>query len=190
MKKRGARQPRWEKFTLDLQENHGWSCRPGCKIFVADRGAARFDYPASWVVRGDLDSIKFRDRRRPKDNCVLAFSYMRIPPIDWTDLPLAVLLKTAIQGGTRQIDRWDPPVQMSRFGIEIAWQQGHYIDPGEKRPALTRLCIARRRTVQALLTMDFWAEYLERFAPVWDLVLDTLELDENYQDPSIGPRIM
>ncbi|HEY0511382.1 MAG TPA: hypothetical protein VGH73_05735 [Thermoanaerobaculia bacterium] len=185
-----TKRPRYERETLRLQDNHGWTSREGCKIFVADRGAVRFDYPRTWVVRGDSDSIKFRDRRWPNDNCVIAMSYMRIPPIDWTGLPLAALLQTAIQGGTRTIDAWDPPVHARRFDMELAWQQGHFIDPGEKRPALTRLCIARRRTVQALLTMDFWAVDLARFSPVWDLVLETLELDEHYTDPTTGPRIM
>src|SRR5947208_10282464 len=35
----------WLKEELTLQEDHTWRARPGCKIFVADRGALRLDYP-------------------------------------------------------------------------------------------------------------------------------------------------
>jgi hypothetical protein len=181
---------RFVKETLRLQEGHGWSSRPDCKIFVADRGAVRFDYPAKWVVLPDPDSIKFHDRKPPNDDCVLAFSYLRIPPIDWTSLPLAKLVEDASRGDERPITGWDPMVTGRRFDLEYAWRQGRFIDPQEKRPALTRICLARRKTVQALLTMELWEAELERFGGVWDLVLETLELDEPIADPTRGPRIM
>jgi hypothetical protein len=189
---------RYEKFSIELQANHTWTAQPGCKVFVADRGAVKFDVPRTWIVRPDSDSIKFRDRKPPKDNCVLAFSYLRIPAIDWSELPLYVLIQEVTKGNDRpdtggrirHMDEWGEIVQGCRFGVEYAWRQGRYIDPKEKRPALSRICIARRRTVQALLTMDFWEQYLERFGRVWDLVLETLELDEPIVDPSIGPRLM
>jgi len=178
------------KETLRLQDGHGWSSRPGCKIFVADRGAVRFDYPEKWVVLPDPDSIKFHDRRPPKDDCVLAFSYLRIPAIDWTGLPLVKLVEDASRGDERPILGWDEMVTGRRFDLEYAWRQGRFIDPQEKRPALTRICLARRRTVQALLTMELWEAELARFGGVWDLVLETLELDEPIADPTRGPRVM
>ncbi len=184
------RRLKYHKQTLRMQEGHGWTSRPGCKIFVADRGAVRFDYPASWVVLPDSDSIKFRDRKPPKDDCVIAFSYLCIPPIDWSGLPLAQLVEELCRGGERPIDRWDEMVTARRFDLEYAWRQGHFIDPGEKRPALTRIGLARRQTVQALLTMEMWEVDLQRFSGVWDLVLETLELDEPIADPTRGPTIM
>jgi len=39
--------PKFVKEILGLRDGHDWSTRSGCKIFVADRGAVRFDYPAS-----------------------------------------------------------------------------------------------------------------------------------------------
>lgn len=187
MKKRA---PKYLKETIRLQGGHGWSARPGCKVFVADRGAVRFDYPRKWLVRPDPDSIKFHDRKPPGDDCVIGFSYLRIPPIDWSGLPLARLVEEAIQGDERTIVAWDEMVTARRFDLELAWRQGHFTDARERRAALTRICLARRRTVQSLLTMDFWEADLERFGPVWDLVLETLELDEPVADPAIGPRIM
>jgi hypothetical protein len=55
---------------------------------------------------------------------------------------------------------------------------------------LTRLCLARRLDVQALLTMDCWQQDEARFGPVWDLVLDTLVLAEPIQNPMLGPQVM
>jgi hypothetical protein len=184
------RRPKYEKRTLRLPKKHGWRSRPDCRIFVADRGAVRFDFPADWVVLPDPDSIKFRDREPPDDDCVLAVSYLRLPPIDWTALPLARLVEEATRADTRAVEAWEEIVTARRIDLELAWRQGRFIDRTLQRRALTRLGLARRKTVQALLTMDFWESDLDRFAPVWDLVLDTLELDEPIADPHRGPVVM
>jgi hypothetical protein len=173
-----------------LAKKHGWSARPGCKIFVADRGALRFDYPAEWVVLPDPDSIKFRDQEPPDDDCVLAVSYMRIPIIDWTGMPLSYLVTEATKGDQRSIQGWDPVVESRRADMEIAWRQGRFVDQVIGGDALTRLCLARRLDVQALLTMDCWQQDEARFGPIWDLVLDTLVLAEPIQNPMLGPQVM
>ena len=177
-------------YRLPVHENHTWRAAPGCNIFVADRGAVKFEYPSGWYVKGDEDSIKLRDRKPPDDDCVLAISYMRLVPLDWSRLPLAQLVEEVTNRSRRQIEAWDDVVVRRQIDMDIAWRQGRYIDEKHQRRALTRLCLSRRGTVLPLLTMDFWESELDRFAPVWDHVLDSLELDEFIADPLRGPRLM
>jgi hypothetical protein len=173
-----------------LGKKHGWSSRPGCKIFVADRGAMRFDFPADWIVQPDADSIKLRDREPPDDDCVLAVSYMRIPIIDWTGMPVSRLVEAATEADQRSIQGWDPIIESRRTDLEMAWRQGRFVDQIIGGNALTRLCLARRLDIQALLTMDCWQQDEALFSPIWDLVLDTLVLAEPIQDPLHGPQVM
>ncbi|HYU32936.1 MAG TPA: hypothetical protein VEW48_12300 [Thermoanaerobaculia bacterium] len=175
------------KTDYELAERHYWSAAPGCKVFVADRGAVRFDYPRTWIVRPTNDGIKFYDRKPPKDNLVLGISYLRIPLVDWTDLPLSGQVIQCTARSTRQILGWDPVVQTRKIDLEIAWRHGRFWDRKDDRPAFTRFCLARRRTVQALLTLDFWETELERCSAAWDVILASLELDEPITDVSRGP---
>ena len=52
-----AKRPTWTKKTLKLKEGHGWKSRPGYSIFVADRGAVRFDFPKTWVMEPERASV-------------------------------------------------------------------------------------------------------------------------------------
>jgi len=81
--------PEWEKETLKLKKNHGWKGKDGYRIFVADRGAIRFNFPQDWIVAPGDDSINFHDKQPPDDDCRLAVSCMRLPAIDWTARSLA-----------------------------------------------------------------------------------------------------
>src|SRR6185503_21312694 len=71
----------WARKSYRLKDRHGWKARPGYAICAIDRGAIRFDYPAGWHVRADSDSLSIRDHPSPDDNCILAVSRMRLPPI-------------------------------------------------------------------------------------------------------------
>ncbi len=179
---------RWQKRQKKLSKDHGWSARPGCKIFVADRGAVRFDFPQSWVVIPDSDSIKLHDKPPPDDNCVVAVSYIRLPPIDWSGLPLRELVETATQGDERPIHTRGPIHETRRADLEIAWQEMGFVDPQCQREAISRLCIARWGRVQALITSEFWADEAAKWSKVWELVLDTLQLDTPVEDPTRGPK--
>ena len=160
-----------------LRDDHTWSARPGCKIFVADRGALRFDYPQTWVVIPGENSINFHDRPPPDDDVHLEVSIMRLPPADWSGLPLRNLIPAAISGDHRDI----------RSRGEIAWVESVFIDKQEKeRAAHTRLCLARSGNIQTIITMEFWPEDVERAAAAWDTVLETLELGMQIDDPTLG----
>lgn len=91
--------PKWTKRDMWLDENHGWRCKPGYTIFVADRGAVRFDIPKSWVVQADAEGIKIYDQSPPDDNARIQLSIFFPPPvIEWDDLPLATMLSDALSG--------------------------------------------------------------------------------------------
>ena len=146
---------KWNKKVLKLKENHGWRAKPGHKIFVADRGAVRFDIPQDWIMEPGSDSIKFRDRQPPDDNCLLQVSVIHLPPgIDWSSLPLTRLLEEALQGDTRGMISQGEIIYEQRPDLELAWTETRFIDPAEGREACSRSCLARGSNVQPFITMD------------------------------------
>lgn len=179
----------WKKQTLKLRDDHTWRSKPGCKIFVAGRGAVRFDFPADWVVVPATDSIELYDKNPPDDDCRLAVSYLELPPIDWSGLPLRFLLEQANQGDPRPIHHRGEILESRRGNLEIAWRELQFVDPVCRREARSHFCLARKGKIQALITFDYWASDAERCLSVWNTVLETLELDEQYADPARGRTI-
>jgi hypothetical protein len=177
----------WTRYTRKMRRDHGWTSLPGHKIFVADAGAVRFDYPQSWVVVPDDDSVKLHDQPPPDDNCRLAVSFMRLPPFDFSGLKLSTLVEGAHGGDKRPVHSYGPIREGRRGDLEWAWREVGFVDPAEKREARSRLCIARRKSIQALITFDFWSDDLAVFTGVWDNVLETLRLAEYIEDPTRGP---
>ena len=179
---------KWDKFSLDLPPNHGWKARPGYKIFVADRGAVRFDFPEGWVVVPGKDAIALHDRPPPDDDVVLKVSVMRLPPVKggWGQLPLELLVREATRNDSRGASGGETVTNLRRGDLELAWTELHFIDPNEKRPALSRCCLARARNIQPLITMDFWESDREKFSPAWDEVLRTLQVGVPLGDPRRG----
>src|SRR5919202_2637223 len=115
---------RWTKQTLRLKEHHGWRVRPGFKIFVADHGAVRFDIPRDWIMVPGTDSIEFRDRPQPDDDCLLPVSVMRLnPQIDWSGLPVATLLDEVIAADERPVLSRGKTVKQAGPGLDLAWTE-------------------------------------------------------------------
>jgi hypothetical protein len=179
----------WDKEELKLAEKHSWKAKPGHRIFVADRGAVRIDYPQDWVCLPDDDSIKFHDKQPPDDDCRLAVSYIRLPPIDWSGLLLSDLLKTAMKADERPIYHISKIYLVKRPDLELAWAEMSFVDPPEQRDARARICLGRGSNIQPLITMEFWEDDRARFAPVWDDVLASLQLGVYIEDPTRGPTI-
>lgn len=170
-----------------LRDEHTWSARPGCKIFVADRGALRFDYPETWVLIPGENSINFHDRRPPDDDVHLEVSIMRLPPANWSGLPLRDLIPAAISGDHRGIRSRGEIQEATHGDVEIAWIESLFIDKQEEeREAHTRLCLARCGNIQAIITMEFWTEDTERASAAWHTVLETLEMGMHIDDPTLG----
>ena len=176
----------WNKKNLTLKPGHTWKAKPGCKIVVADRGAVRFDVPEAWVVIPGPDAIKIHDKQPPDDDCALAVSYVRLPPIDWTGLPLVKLLSDSTKQTGLQVTKTGAILEQHRADLAIAWRELHFIDEKEQRDAISRICLGRRKLVQCLITFDFWVTDLERCDPVWKTVLDTLAVGEFVHDPTTG----
>lgn len=178
----------WTKEELKLRGDHTWRAKPGCKIFVADRGAVRFDYPQDWVVIPGENSINFHDRQPPDDDIHLEVSIMHLPSIDWGGLPLRDLIPAAISGDARDIQARSEIHELQHSDVEIAWLESVFFEKsdGGPREARSRLCLARSGTIQPLITMEFWPEDADRATSVWDDVLDSLELGMQIEDPTRG----
>jgi hypothetical protein len=178
--------PQWEKQTLNLKDSHAWKAPPGYNVFVVDRGAVRFNVPHIWVVVPASDCIAIYDKQPPDDDCRLAVSYLPLPTIDWSGLPLAQLIATATKSDQRKILSHGEIAHIPRTDLELAWTEGRFIDSQEHREAFSRLAIARGSNLQALITFDFWVEDALRLNPVWDEVLRSVELGRYVDDPTIG----
>lgn len=177
---------KWHKRTLKLAEDHAWEARPGYKIVVADRGAARFDIPEDWVFTPGADALEVRDRPPPDDDCLLQVTVL--PPFGDgapDSLPLARLLAEATAGDGQETLAQGPIEYTKRPALELAWRETRYLDPLEHREARSRTCLARGVGIHALLTLSFWPEDAARFRPVWEEILRSLRLGE-YVEATTG----
>jgi hypothetical protein len=173
---------------LRLKRGHHWRARPGHRIFVADRGAVRFDFPDTWVLKMGERTVCLHDREPPDDDCRLEVSFTRLPPIDWSGMPVEQLLETAVGGDTRGIEGRGRVYSFRRHGLRLAWTELTFDDPVERRPARSRVLVALGNNVQCLITFDFWESDAARLAPAWDEVVRTLELGIHIEDPTTGLR--
>ncbi len=161
-----TRKPQWTKQTLPLKANATWKAPPGYSIFVADRGAVRFNVPDDWMVEPQADCIALFDPQPPNDNCKLTVSYLRLPPAKWSALPLARLLTTIVEGDPREVVGRGDIITLARADLDVAWTELRFLDAHEHREAASRFGLARGANVQALLTLDLWPEDAPRVGPV------------------------
>lgn len=179
----------WIKEEMKLKKGHGWRARPGYLIFVADRGAVRFDIPQSWILELGENSTKFYDAAPPDDNCRLEVSYLRLPPIDWSGLPLRQLVEDTIKDDHRNPTVQGKMHELKRPDLEMCWTEMVFTDPVLKREARSRICIARGSNILPIITMDFWPEDAGRLNPVWNEVLRSLQVGHYIEDPTRGPLL-
>lgn len=178
---------KWQRQTLEMKKNHGWRAKPGNKIFVADRGAVRFDFPESWAIDFGDDSIKLRDLPPPDDNVLLQVSVMRLAAgIDWEQFPLSELVEVVIKDDERGTTPHGDVTYVRRPSHEFAWRETRFIDPIEKRDAVSRTLLARAANIQPLITLDFWVDDTAWVDPIWDEILRTLRVGEYIRDPTRG----
>lgn len=171
---------------LQLSEHHHWKARPGCQIFVADRGKLRLDFPEDWVWSKDDDSFKFRDREPPEDRCTLALSLWNVEGVA-REVPLARLVEGVLAGEGRRSVAEGEVREERRGGLELAWAGMKFLDKNEHREAVTRWCLAREGGLQAILSLGFWPEDAAWVNPAWEGVLASLELNRPITDPRLGP---
>src|SRR5262245_52742880 len=118
----------WVREELKLQKGHTWTARPGCKIFVADHGAVRFDYPEDWVVIPGDSSINFYDRHPPDDEIHMEVSIMRLPPIDLSGFPVRDMIPAAISEDTRDIQSRGEIQECTDGDLQVAWLESVFVD--------------------------------------------------------------
>jgi hypothetical protein len=176
---------KWTTETLRLQDGHGWTCKPGHRIFVLDAGAVRFDVPERWVPVPQEKSCQLYNARPPDDDCRLEASVMYLHPrIDWSELRIETLVAEVVRPTFKEARTFGEVTHLRRPDLELAWIEARYLDGPERRAARTRTGLARRGTIQALITMDFWDDDAARFTPVWDEVLRSLQLGQFVKDPT------
>lgn len=176
----------WIKKTLELKEDHNWKSKPGYRIFVAGRGALRFDVPQDWFFEPDTKSFRFLDNKPPNDDCRLEASYNLLPPGDWQDFPLVPLLKKVVQDDERDVMDLGEIIRLKCQTARIVWTELKFIDSQENRSAYSRICIGLGSGVQCLITFDYWVDDAERLTPVWDTVMESLTLGLYIRDPRTG----
>ena len=183
-KKRGLK---WVKQTLELKDDHRWQSQAGHKIFVAGRGAVRFDVPKDWKFEPQEKSFRFMDAEPPDNDCNLEVSYNQLPPeADFSDFPLMGILNKVMRDDDRNVIEMTKPVQVKRQTARIVWGQLKFIDTEENREAFSRICIGIGSSVQCLITFDYWVDDAEKMEPVWDAVLKSLTLGLYIRDPRSG----
>jgi hypothetical protein len=177
---------KWIKETLDLRENHYWQSTPGYNVFVAGRGAVRFEVPHDWFFEPDTKSFKFLDQQPPNDNCRLEVSYNHLPPADYTGLPLSKILSEVLDKDERNVLEKGEVVRVKRQTARIVWAELKFLDSQEQRQAYSRICVGIGSGIQCLITFDFWVDDAPHLLPVWDHVMETLTLGLYISDPTTG----
>ena len=179
---------RWTSEYRQLAETHGWRVRPGNSMFVADRGAAMFEYPANWVITHDdkAEWIRISDVEPPRERMRIDVSIMRFPPNLSTEATLEDMIADLADSGVgRQIISLGGIREGRRRGFELAWVEGDFIDSDENRKAHVRFCLARRGNLYAYITSDFYPEVAKPATKAWKGMLATLRVGERITDPSL-----
>ena len=187
MAKRKKHNLNWVKETFDLKPDHNWQAPSDYKIFVAARGAVRFNVPSNWFFEPKENSFRFADKKPPDDDCSLEVSFNQLPPGDWNLFPLKSTLKKVIAEDNRDVIETREIVTVKRQTARILWGEIKFIDHQEEpREAFSRICIGLGSNVQCLITFDFWADQAEQLIPVWDEVMNSLTLGLYIRDPLSG----
>ena len=192
---------RWERREFNLPDNHGWTAKPGNRIFVANQGAVRFEVPNTWTLdmpKGSK-SFQFFDGKPPNDDIRLDVRVMYLaasrPDVDWSQLQpweepsIADWLKKNIADDEREPTRVGNPLTIRVGDTTIVWAEMDFIDPVEKRPAHTRLCYAMKASAAllAIIAMDYWDDHSGRATAAWSDILGTLKVGDYMESPFNGP---
>jgi len=182
---------KWEQdYSLPLPENHGWKSALGYKIFVANRGEVRLDYPENWEI-DRTPPITFRDNPPPADTCRMRlFIYhptehqKKVPPISeaLVDLIDIVKYENPDEDPGYSLGRGDVVV-VPRDDLELAWRQARFFNPNRGREEITRSAVARAAGSIALFILDFPAEEREKYDAIWDEVLRSIQMGLYIEDP-------
>lgn len=189
--KRPMRTSDWERqgTSIPLPENHGWKSEPDCKIFVANRGEVRFDYPADWII-GPTEPITFWDREPPADTCRLRLHIYhptkhqkKVSPIGEALMDLIDIVRFESNEDTGYSMGRGDIVVVPREDLELAWRQFRYFNPNLGREVTTRAAVARHGGSNALLLLDYPSAEKSTYDPIWDTLLRSLQMGLSIEDP-------
>lgn len=171
---------------MRLKPNHTWKAPKGYKIVVMDRGAVSFNVPDTWILT-QMEPLELHDVEPPDDNVRLMVSFWRTPPgVDWTGLPLPELLLKSTEDTERQMLEQSEIRPVPRDDLELVWTAHRFLDTDQQREAYSHIALARGWDIHTLLTFDFWVADVQKFHPVWDEVLRSLQLGRRIEDPTKG----
>lgn len=180
---------KWQKSSLRMAKNHVWKTAPGYKIVVIDRGAARVDIPGDWVVSVGDSGLEARNRPQPDDSALLQVTLLPLPrEIDWRDIPLRPLFENAMEHGAKEVLGRGPIESLARPGLEGVWRETRFVDPEERREAVSRCILARDSGIHIFITLSFWPEEEAACQPMWEEVLRSLRIGE-YVEATTGRPI-
>lgn len=171
---------------LTLRSDHSWESEEGYKIFVADRGAVRFDFPKDWLVKFKEKSVSFHDLEPPADTGALEMSFNHLPSNNWSAFPLKKTLQQILDDDDREIIHKSKVSSANRDGMKLVWADLRYIDATEKREATSRILIGLGGYIQVLFTFDYWIEGETQMREVWETMLRSLRLGLFIPDPTRG----
>ncbi|HEU5115305.1 MAG TPA: hypothetical protein VFT74_01375 [Isosphaeraceae bacterium] len=179
---------KWLKKTVPLKADRGWECREGYKIFVADRGAVRFDIPSPWVIEPGKDgSVRLMDAAPPDDEWTLEMTISDLnDEADWSGLSLPGLLGdvTAGSGQGESVLEQGEVVECGRDGMEAAWRETGFLEQTQKREAVSRTLLVRWSNIQPIFTFSFWKDDEDRQREPWEEFVRTLNLGDYVEDPT------
>lgn len=173
---------------LQIKDRHNWKCKPGNQLCVLDRGAARFEFPDSWVLEVKDGTVTLHDRPAGIEACDLCVSILNVPGLAVNELALDDLLVRSLDSN-RQVTGQSEIYRRDSGGVEIAWLEQKYFEETQQRPAKFRVALARSPELHCLISLNYWAERAGSLERVWDEVLDTLVLAVYVQDPTVGPVV-
>ena len=178
---------------MRLPENSGWQCKPGYKIFVANRGEVRFDYPDHWII-DDRPPITFRDKEPPADTCRLQlFVYKPAAGRGAGTKPIAEVLEDLMDIVRHEEHKDEDPgyslgrgdvVVVEREDLDLAWRSCKFFNPYREREVFSRSAAARANGVLPLIQFDFPADAKPLFDPIWNEILTSLQVGLYIEDPT------
>jgi hypothetical protein len=185
---KGKKPSQYKKTKLRMKDNHTWTAPNGYKILMIECGVLSFNIPVKWHL-AKLEPIEIYNKPQPKDDCRLSVSFWRLPSeVDWASFPLQQAFFEATQHSSNlETLSQSEIVPYPREDIDILWRDHHFIDPVEKREAVSRSAMARGFNVMVLITFDYWVDDAEKFLPVWEEVMRSLQLGRYIEDPLKGP---
>ena len=174
------------KITVPLPASHGWHCKPGNKLFVADRGAVAFEIPHGWVIKHDpKGTLTLHDKAPPDDSCRISLTVFHLPPVKggWGQLPLEKQMIDAERDMSKKKKKHRKPASPMiihnepRLDGELVWaDKAHWPDPENGRLIRCRQLMARARLVQVLITFDVYTDTGEKFQPAWEDLLRSIQV--------------